>query len=652
MLGAVRAIEKGLDGIQGKTPEGRVNWPARDPKHGGSWFVSAALAVAFIATALQEGGAGSEFRALLTIALWMAVIAGLAFGLWPRTTIPRTALLTGGALAGLALLSGLSALWASDDGLAFSEFIRVAAYLGVFTCIVLASTPGSARLWLRGLTIGIVVVALLGLLARLFPDLFPASDLAESIPDAAQRLSYPLDYWNAMGLVGAVGLLLLASTATTGATRAARAGAVATLPAVGLALFLTSSRGGLAAFTLGAVVLLVLDRDRTRVAAALVVGSAGALALAAVATTSDALIDGRTADAAITGQAARLLLLTIAVGALVGLLWSRVDAHPARLELIRRLGVGIVAILVLGVLAAGNPIDRVSGFCDIPAVSTEQAGAVTRHLSGAGGGGRCQFWGAALDAYASSPFVGIGAGGYQSWWGEHATLALYIRNAHSLFLEQLAELGPLGLTLILGFLGVPLLAGLRRRRDQLGDAAVAPAMAVVVTVAAASAIDWMWETPAAFGPGAICAALLAGPALSPAGSGARNRFEIGIATLAVAWVIVLAASASLFTEVKLGASRDAVDAGRLDDAAELAREARTLQPWSAEPRLQEAQVEELRGDSVAARSALDEALERAPEDWRIWLVDARLRAAAGDPLGSLESTNRSNRLRPKVPAPR
>ena len=131
---------------------------------------------------------------------------------------------------------------------------------------------------------------------------------------------------------------------------------------------------------------------------------------------------------------------------------------------------------------------------------------------------------------------------------------------------------------------------------------------------ASAAIDWTWELPACFGLVVVAAALLCGPAtlermplLSAVPdrldgargrrlAGARSRFGLGVATLAIGWVAIWAGGDQFLTELRLSDSRDAASAGELSSAAQSARDATTLQPWAAEPRLQLALVEELDGD--------------------------------------------------------
>jgi O-antigen ligase len=122
------------------------------------------------------------------------------------------------------------------------------------------------------------------------------------------------------------------------------------------------------------------------------------------------------------------------------------------------------------------------------------------------GENRPHYWRVAWEDVETNPALGSGAGTFGSFWLEHRPVDEFVHDAHSLFLESLAELGPLGLALLVIGLGVPLL-GLRRRRD-LFVAAAAGAYAAFLLHAA---VDWDWEFGAVGLIGILCAgALLAG----------------------------------------------------------------------------------------------------------------------------------------------
>lgn len=122
-------------------------------------------------------------------------------------------------------------------------------------------------------------------------------------------------------------------------------------------------------------------------------------------------------------------------------------------------------------------------------------------------GDRPYYWRAALRQYAEAPLLGTGAGTFQLHWPAlrpHDLSKLDtpdVLDAHSLYLETLAELGPLGLALVAAVLGVPLVA-LARRRDRMTSALAPPYAAFLVHVG----LDWDWEMPAVTLTGLACGA--------------------------------------------------------------------------------------------------------------------------------------------------
>ncbi|MGH3103341.1 MAG: hypothetical protein ACRDN6_04505, partial [Gaiellaceae bacterium] len=74
----------------------------------------------------------------------------------------------------------------------------------------------------------------------------------------------------------------------------------------------------------------------------------------------------------------------------------------------------------------------------------------------------------------------------------------------SVYLQSLAELGPLGLLLVVTALGLPLVRLRRRWDDPLVPAATAAYVAFVLH----AGIDWDWEMPAVGLAGIFCGAAL------------------------------------------------------------------------------------------------------------------------------------------------
>src|SRR5262249_41839194 len=111
------------------------------------------------------------------------------------------------------------------------------------------------------------------------------------------------------------------------------------------------------------------------------------------------------------------------------------------------------------------------------------------------GSGRYQFWRSAVDAYKTEEFHRIGPRTFEFWWSRHGSYAGFVRDAHSLYIETLAELGIVGFILVTGLVlaivGIGSVRSLRAPPDlRLGLAA---ATACAVAFAMAAGVDYMWE---------------------------------------------------------------------------------------------------------------------------------------------------------------
>ncbi len=642
---------------------------------GGAWrpatlqpLVAVAVAAIYVALALSDGGYSRELTGGATVAVWWAVVIAMALGGWPRTRVPTVAVGAGVCLASLAVWTAISIGWASDHGGTFAEIVRALGYLGLFVLVVISAPRASARTWLGGVALGLVVVAGLSLLSRFEPSFGGDSELGTLLPAAASRLSYPIGYWNGLAAAMAIGVVLLVWLGGHARAAAVRAAAVAVIPLPILVVYLASSRGGVAAGIVGLAVLLGVGPSRARMLAGLFLGGAGGALLIVLASRQHELVDA-VGNSAAAAQGDQMLAVSIALVFALGILRLLLDPWIGRIEVpertTRAVGIAVVVAVIAGILVAG-PSKRWDEFKQVGTLETKTT-YVAAHLTSGRGSGRYQFWSTAVDAFEDHPLNGIGAGGYEAYWAQHGSLARPVRDAHSLFLEAMAELGLVGLVLILGFLGFAVVSGVRRVPSRSPGGALGAGLAVLAAGIASAAIDWTWELPACFGLVVLAAAVLTGPATlrpEPAlsavpeavdggraqPSGRRpSRFGLGVATLLVGWAAIWAGGVLFLTEVKLGDSRAGASSNDLSSAAQDARDAITLQPWASEPRLQLALVEELDGDLEAANRDVGEAIQRAPDNWQLWFVRARLKVKLGDVDGAGRALERARELNPRAP---
>ena len=607
-------------------------------------LVPAALAfVVYLAIALFDGAQSPLATAAMTIGIWSALaLSALVEPRPPRPSVP--ALVAIAALLLLVLLIAASSTWTSDDGRVFIDGVRAAGYLGALVVVAIGIRYREVRPILAGVAAAIVAVAAVALGSRLFPGLLTGdATFLREFPEAVRgRLSYPIGYWNGLAASMAAGVVLCVWLGSNAGSRVARSAAVGALPALLLTIYLTGSRGGLLAAILGVCVLLALAPVRTRALVGIVIGVAGGVLLALAFSTDQDVVEG----VAGRGAAPALAALVVVVS---GLAFAVRRAVDERIQLPRvprflqgRWLAGAAAGVVVALFLLGGGIERVGEITDEAKVDAYGRGEFSGRFLALGSNGRVQLWEAAIDAFKAEPIHGIGAGAFPFWWNQNGNLAEPARDAHSLFLEVLAELGPLGLLCVLAIFGA---AGVAAARLTFGDrdGTVAALAGLVVVGAAGAAVDWTWEIPAAFTLTLLAIGLLVGPmtsrpsaprslARSPATGGGRLAAGgVRAATVIVALVVILGAGSLLLAERAIERSRDLAGEGDLPGAAEAARDAARLQPGSEEPWIQLGQIQTEAGDLEAASDSFREAVERSPDNVQANYLLALALYSTGDP---------------------
>lgn len=119
-------------------------------------------------------------------------------------------------------------------------------------------------------------------------------------------------------------------------------------------------------------------------------------------------------------------------------------------------------------------------------------------------GDRPAYWNVALADASEHVALGSGAGSFDDYWLEHRPIPAYVRDAHHLYLETVAELGLVGLALLVVALGAPLVAAARARNRRPVAAAAAAYIAFLVH----AGLDWDWEMPVTTFAGLACGATL------------------------------------------------------------------------------------------------------------------------------------------------
>jgi hypothetical protein len=619
-------------------------------------IAAAIVAAAVAAVAYDGGGYGIDSRAAVAVAVWWAVLWGVVLGVLDPSRVPRPARMVAVGLLMFASWTALSILWTHDAEASWVEFCRVALYAGIFVLAALLTTRVGGVAIATGLAVGILAIAVIGLASRLFPGLLPDGQLAKFLPSASTRLVFPLNYWNGLAIFAALALPALVCTAVWSDKAVLRGLALVPFPVVAVVLFLTSSRGGVATAGAALVLFVILAPNRWRAASVVVLGTAAGSAAVVVVTRHSVVTDGPFTSAAAGPAGRQVAAAVIGIGALAGILYGLVSSRiPDDARVPRFASIGAVALILLiggAAVVRSHPIARFDEF-RAPSVVDERS--VKEHLFSTSGNERWQLWASAIDELRSRPIIGRGAGSFEAWWAQHGSRAVFVVNAHSLYLETGGELGVVGLLLLVGTLAAGLVTGLRRLRrlNGLRRAWLAAVTASFCAYLLAAAEDWVWQLPAVTIPPLVFLALMTGAGeLSPRSAGrrprsAREALLLRLALVAISLVVIGSACVLGLQNRALTASRNAAASGRLQRAAVDAATARDLEPWAASPRTQLALIQERADDLEGAESSIREATARASDDWRVWLIRARIETKLGRIAVARKSLARARTLNPR-----
>lgn len=495
----------------------------------------------------NAGGYFADGQGVGILVLGFALIALVLFSERPFAGVSLRVAVAAGALAAFALWSLASASWSDAPERALLDFHRCLLYLAAVVLFgAIERTEDRLRWLLRGVLAAIAVIGVVALVTRVLPDVWPTS-----VDIGGNRLSYPLTYWNALGVLAALGIVLAAGvTADLEEPPAARILAAPVLPLLASTLYFTFSRGAIVAAIVGVVVLLLVARPRALPSLLLAGGLPTALALVACYDAELLSSTDPTSQAAeAEGEGLALLLAAIAVGAAalravllpLDVRLRRWPGHGGRTA--GRVLVGGAAVAAAVAIVALDVPDRIHRQVDEFKAPTAQAPAASstdnrNRLTDTQSKARVDHWRVALDAFDAEPLHGTGAATFEVLWNRDRPRATqqYVVDAHSLYLEVLAETGVVGLVLLVtAFLALIAPLALRCR----GPARVlhGALLAACLTWALHAAVDWDWEVPAVtvwlFAATALAAARPAGERRSTAPYPLRLTIAIVVAAIAV-----------------------------------------------------------------------------------------------------------------------
>jgi hypothetical protein len=598
---------------------------------------------ALLYLSFNAGGYFPSATGFATIVFAQALVLRTALAERPFEGFSRTLAIPLIALVLYAAFQLASALWSHATANTLDEFVRTLLYVLALTLFGSLRYTRERVNWLvRAVVAGLAAVCLVGLISRVLPHTWPT---ATSF--FVSRLNYPLTYWNAEGMIAAIVLILgFHLTADRSEHWSVRVVAAAVLPAVAATLLLTFSRGAIGVTVVGLLAYCLLTRFNTLPTALLAVAVPVAVALRS-AWDATALATTHPTSAAAVAQGRHVAIVVVACmagAALLRVVLLLADRRIAGLTLVRtpprrarRVGVGMgVVLVVLAIaLAAGA-----GGFAHreydkfVDGTNETRATQIRERLTDPANDGRLPLWRAAVRIYETQKLRGTGAGTYQQYFPRYRTESGYVVDAHSLYLQSLAELGIVGFVLILVVV-LGILVGLAGRIRGPDRALYAALFAVSLAWAVHQAFDWDWQMPAV----TLGVFILAGLALARARDGKvglsglvveRTFIALGWLLLAIAPLLV----ATSFSRLERSASE--LQRGECTSARHEALSSLSLSAKRPQAYVIVGVCDLEQGFAQAAVPAMAQAATLEPESWeqQFWLADAR--AAAGvDPHAAI-----------------
>jgi hypothetical protein len=475
------------------------------------------LAAALVAIAFVTGGgvdqnvasAGNTWTEIVLTAL-----GALAIGLGLLRRAPgerRPGWIAAGMMGLLFADTAASIAWSWAPDNSWIGASQMLAYLAVFAGAIMLARPW-ARGWptlLGALALWAVTLCAWSLLVKVFPSaLAPGNQFG--------RLQAPFGYWNAIALCAAMGVpccLWLGARRDGGRRLAGLAAPALTLLIAVLVLSYSRSADLAAAVAAGSWLIVV--PLRLRAIAMLLIGAVGAGVISIWFLTHRGLhgnyvrLSAQDSAGHVLGIVLVVVLLLVTVAGVA--VSEAIDRSEIRASTRRRIGSGIVALLVLGVVVAlvGVAMSSrgLSGQISYhwheltnPAatVSASNASRVFQF-----GSSRPLYWHEALFVGKLAYWKGVGELGFTVARLLDPVSAETVFQAHSYVFQTYADLGTLGLVLSAGLLAAWLAASARSisigpRWGALAAEAHAERIAlvtlavIVVGFGVQSTLDWTW----------------------------------------------------------------------------------------------------------------------------------------------------------------
>jgi O-antigen ligase len=622
----------------------------------GAGLLLAVPALLTVYFSFAGGGFFAGSTGVAAVFVWIALAVRMVAADRPVAGLSAPLAVAAGALALFAVWVLVSTAWSDSAARGLIEFDRALLYLGLLLLFgSLPRTAGQIEWALRGLLLALLTVGVFALLSRVLPDVVTTRhDIV------ADRLSYPLTYWNGLGLFLGLGVILALHFASSerepGWMRVLGAGAA---PVLAAGLYFTLSRGAIVATVAGAVGYLLLARPRGALAGLLAVVPACTLAVVA-GYHADLLstIDPTSAAAIAQGKDAALVIgLSVVLALVVRAAGLLLDRRLARVRVTARarragwVGGAVAALVALAVCWVAFDLgDRVQRQYDgfVSGTTVKTGGDIRQRLTSPGNNGRLDHWRVALDAFEKEPLHGTGAGTYGITWARDRPIDLKVEDAHSLYVELLSELGLPGLLLVLAAI-LTVLFGFARGVGGPDRHLYAALFAAGGAWALHAGIDWDWELPAvtswfwAFGGMALAA-----PAVSARQAVPANLMRVVVAIGCLALAVTPALMA--VSQARLNTAISAFKQGDCDSAIDAALGSLKAIPSRPQPFEVLGYCDATLGQDRLALGAMQGGLDRDPDNWELHYGLALVRADAG--LDPRPAARRALSLNPRGELPR
>lgn len=589
--------------------------------------------------AFRSGGYFAGAPAIAAIVLAIALVLRLMLAESPFEGFGPAMTWATIGLGAFTLWTLLSAFWSHAPAHALINFDRS---LMLWLALVLFGSFRWSRerlLWaVRLLAAAMVVVAILGLITRLLPNVHEIPENFER-----DRLSYPISYWNGLGVFVAVAIILCCGLATRqDEPPLSKVLAAAAIPILGATLYFTFSRGATGVLLIGLVAFIALAARRELLTGLVAIVPPTVVAILLCLATHTLSTEHYAAPAGVTEGhklAWELLALAAAAGVLRLLLFP-LDRRLARIELsptFRRRGwtvagaVVAVAIVAVGVAASGRIGEDFEKFTETQGI--EDTGELQHRFTDINNNGRIAQWKLAIDRFGDDPLLGDGAGTFARDWAAEAEDESRIVDSHSLYLGVMAELGLPGLIFLLVAL-IAILAATARRIFGPERILFAALFAAMLSWAVHAGVDWDWQLPAlgffVFALGGM--AIAADPGAGEGVGGLQARLAGRTARIALSLCALALVVSPALVAVSQGYLNSAVndfEEGNCGGASRKALDAIHTLSVRPEPYQLLGFCDSREGEHGLAVSMLETAIERDRGEWESYYGLALVQAAAG-----------------------